>query len=347
MKTNALVAACAVLLLPGLAQSAAAQQSEPFFAGKSITLVVPSGPGGGYDTYARTLGRHYSKHIPGRPQIIIQNVPGGGGMVAANNLYNLSPRDGTALAMLASSSFLVAALGERLAKFDNVKFTPIGNLSEESDTCSVWHNSGVKDAKDFLTKDVNIGSEGIGSNSQTFPMGMNEVLGAKLKIIPGYRGTNLRAAAMERGELQGACGIFVSTLGSLFEKQLADGTLRVVLQMGLSRHEKFKDVPNALELATDEGGRSALSLMFAQLALGRPILAPPDIPKDRAAILVKAFADTMQDPEYLADARAMKLDTRWFGPERMSEIIAQMEAAPEPVKARVRKMLNIEKPAEK
>lgn len=324
------------------ALSAATQAQNPFFAGKTITLLVPSGPGGGYDTYARTLARHYAKHIPGRPQIIVQNVPAGGGLVAANNLFNLSPRDGTAIGMLASSSLLVAAVGERLAKFENLKFTPIGNMSEESDTCSVWHTSGIADAREFLTKDVIIGSEGVGSNSHTFPLGMNEVLGAKLKIISGYSGTQLRFAAMERGELQGACGIFVSTLGVLFEKQLAEGTLRVVLQMGLSRNPKIKDVPNALELAPDASGRAALELMFGQLALGRPIFAPPDVPRDRAEILAKAFAATMGDPEFLADAEKMRIDTRWFGPERMTEVVAQMDAAPEPVKARVRKILAIE-----
>lgn len=340
-----LCAALATVCVALMGSGAGAQAVDPFFAGKTITLVVPSGAGGGYDTYARTLGRHLPNHIPGHPQIVVQNVPGGGGMVAANNLFNVSPKDGTAIAMLASSSFLVAALGERLAKFENLKFTPIGNMSEEFDTCSVWHTSGIADAKDFLGKPVIIGSEGIGSNSQTFPMGMNEELGAKLKIIPGYGGTQARATAMERGELQGACGIFVSTLGSLFERQLGDGTLRVVLQMGLSRSPKYPDVPNALELAKDESSKAALALMFAQLALGRPIMAPPGLPKERADILVRAFADTMKDPDYLADAQRMKIDTRWFGPERMSEVMAQMDAAPEPVKARVRKILNIAPPS--
>ena len=199
MKKLARISALAISVLAALSPASLAQEAS-FYSGKTITLLVPSAAGGGYDTYARTLARHYPKHIPGRPTIIVQNVPAGGGMVAANNLFNLSPRDGTAIGMLASSSLLVAALGERLAKFDNQKFTPIGNMSEESDTCSVWHTSGVADARDFLIKEVVIGSEGVGSNSHTFPLGMNEVLGAKLKIVPGYRGTQLRFAAMERGD---------------------------------------------------------------------------------------------------------------------------------------------------
>jgi tripartite-type tricarboxylate transporter receptor subunit TctC len=349
-KRDALGAARLLLCLaPLLLAEAAPAAADPqdvakFYSGKTITLAVPSGPGGGYDTYGRTLARHFSKHIPGQPQIIVQNVLGGGGMVAANNLFNVSPRDGTALALLASSSLLVSAMGERLTKFDNLKFTPVGNLSEESDTCAVWHTSTIKDAHDFLTREVMIGGEGIGSNSHTFPMMMNDVLGAKLKVIPGYGGTQQRFKAMEIGELEGACGIFVSTMKALFERQVSDGTLRVVLQMGLSRHPSFMDVPNALELAPDATGRDPLSLMFAQLELGRPVFAPPNLPSDRADALVKAFVETMEDPEYIADTERMKIDRRWFGPERMISVMQRMNAAPEDIKTRVRKVLNIEAP---
>jgi tripartite-type tricarboxylate transporter receptor subunit TctC len=323
------------------AAPAQAQDAGGYYAGKTINLAVPSGPGGGYDTYARTFARHYSKHIPGKPQIVVQNTPGGGGLVAANNLFNLAQRDGTALAVLASSSFLVAALGEKLAKFDNLKFTPIGNLSEESDTCSVWHRSGIEKTEDLFAKEVIVGSEGIGSNSQTFPLAMNDTLGTKFKIIPGYQGTQLRSAAMERGELHGACGIFVSTLNALFERQLKEGTWRVVLQMGLSRNPHFPDVPNALELAKTPEAKAALTTMFAQLALGRPLYGPPDMPGEQAAALQKAFAATMEDSEYAAEAAKLRLDRRWFGPDRMNAIMREMNGASEPVKARLRKILNI------
>lgn len=337
---------CLAGLLAGASPNlSVAQTPAQFYAGKTITLAVPSGPGGGYDTYGRTLARHFSKHMPGEPQLVVQNVLGGGGMVAANNLFNVSPRDGTALALLASSSLLLSALGERLAKFDNLKYTPIGTLSEESDTCTVWGGSAVKNARDFLTRDVVIGGEGAGSNSQTFPMVMNDVLGARLKVISGYGGTRQRFVAMERGELEGACGIFASTMKALFERQMADGSLRVVLQMGLSRHPDHPDVPNALELAPDESGKAALTLMFAQLTLGRPVFAPPGTPQDRADALVKAFAATMEDPEYVADTQRMKIDRRWFGPERMTAILRDMNNAPEPAKERVRKILNIDAPA--
>ena len=313
-----------------------------FYKGKTISMIVASGPGGGYDLYARTLVRHYARHIPGNPNIVIQYLPGGGGIVAANTLYSVTARDGTGMGLLASSTFLLAAVGDKNTKFDNLKFTYIGNMNEEVDTCSVWHTTGIKSAEDLKTREVIIGAAGPGSNSLTFPLGMNSVLGMKFKPIPGYQGgAQIRTTAMERGELQGTCGIFVSTMNAQFPKQLADGHLKVILQMGLSRHPSFKDVPNALELATDANGRAALELLFAQLALGRPILGPPEIPADRAAALQKGFDATMDDPQFRADAEKMRVELRWFGAAKMKQVMERMEAAPKAVKDDVRKLLNV------
>ena len=313
-----------------------------FYTGRTISVIVASGPGGGYDLYARTLVRHYPRHIPGNPSMAIQYVPGGGGIVAANNVYGLARRDGTAMGLLASSTFLLAAVGDTNTKFDNLKFTFIGNMNEEVDTCSVWHTTGIKSVNDLKTREVIIGSAGPGSNSQTFPLAMNNVLGMKFKVIPGYQGgAQIRTTAMERGELQGTCGIFVSTLGAQFSPQLASGQMKVILQMGLSRHPHYKDVPNALELATDPNGRAALELLFAQLALGRPLLGPPEMPADRASALQKAFNSTMTDPQFVADAEKTRVELRWFGADRMKEVMERMESAPKAVKDDVRKLLNV------
>jgi tripartite-type tricarboxylate transporter receptor subunit TctC len=338
--TRAMSLACGFAAL--FAGAATADPVAEFYAGKTISMIVASGPGGGYDLYARTLVRHYPRLIPGAPNMVIQYVPGGGGIVAANNVYGLARRDGTGMGMLASSTFLLAAVGDANTKFDNLKFTYIGNMNEEVDTCSVWHTTGIKSVEDLKTREVIIGTAGPGSNSQTFPLGMNSVLGFKFKAIPGYQGgAQIRTTAMERGELQGTCGIFVSTLNAQFPKQLADGDLRVILQMGLARHPAYKDVPNALELATDPNGRAALELLFAQLALGRPVLGPPEIPADRAAALQKAFDATMNDAQFRAEAEKTRVELRWFGAARMKEVMERMEAAPQPVKDDVRKLLNV------
>lgn len=338
-RVGALAAAC----IACAAGSSVADPVADFYKGRTVAMLVASGPGGGYDLYARTLVRHYPRHIPGNPNIVIQYVPGGGGIVAANTLYSVTPRDGTGMGLLASSTFLLAAVGDKNTKFDNLKFTFIGNMNEEVDTCSVWHTTGIKSADDLKTREVIIGTAGPGSNSQTFPLGMNSVLGMKFKSIPGYHGgAQIRTTAMERGELQGTCGIFVSTMNAQFPKQLADGHLKVILQMGLSRHPAYKDVPNALEMATDPNGRAALELLFAQLALGRPILGPPEIPAERAAALQKGFDATMDDPQFRSESQKTGVELRWFGAARMKEVMERMEAAPQPVKADVRKLLNVQ-----
>jgi len=318
-----------------------AQDAGQFFADKTINFLVASGPGGGYDMYARILTRHFGRNIPGNPSFAVQYLPGGGGIVAANNLYGLSKKDGTVMGLLASSTFLLAAVGDQHTKFENLKFTFIGNMNEEADTCSVWHTTGIKSVQDLKSREVIIGTAGVGSNSHTFPVGMNAVIGTRFKPIPGYSGgAQIRTTAMERGELHGSCGIFVSTLGAQFGQPLAEGKLNVVLQMGLTRHPKYKDVPNALELASDDVGRQSLELLFAQLALGRPILAPPDVPQDRAALLSKAFQDTMRDPQFIAEAEKTNVETRWFDGARMRDVMMKMESAPAPIKVRVKAILD-------
>ena len=341
--------ASGALAAPAFAQQGSGQGSgqtsapdlAAFYADKTISFIIASGPGGGYDLYGRLLTRHFGRHIPGNPSFAVQYLPGGGGIVAANTLYGLSRKDGTAMGLLSSSTFLLAAIGDQHTKFENLKFTFIGNINEEADTCSVWHTTGIRSVDDLKTREVILGTAGVGSNSHTFPLGMNGVLGTRFKTIPGYSGgSHVRTTAMERGELHGSCGIFVSTLAAQFGQPLAEGKLSVVIQMGLSRHPKYKDVPNALELAPDEAGRQALELLFAQLALGRPILAPPDVPKERADVLSKAFADTMRDPQFLAEAEKAGVETRWFGGERMREVMVQMEQAAPAVKQRVRAILD-------
>lgn len=332
---------CAMALCLSTASGARGEEPSAFFADKTISFIVASGPGGGYDLYARMLTRHFGKHIPGNPNFAIQYVPGGGGIVAANNLYGLARKDGTAMGLLASSTFLLAAIGDTHTKFENLRFTFIGNINEEADTCSVWHTTGIKSITDLQSRDVIIGTAGVGSNSHTFPVAMNAVIGTRFKPIPGYSGgAQVRTTAMERGELSGSCGIFVSTLAAQFGQPLADGKLNVVLQMGLSRHPKYKDVPNALELAPTASERQVLELFFAQLALGRPVLAPPDVPKERASVLTRAFESTMRDKQFLAEAEKANVETRWFDAEQMRKVMLTMEESPASVKKRVRAILD-------
>jgi tripartite-type tricarboxylate transporter receptor subunit TctC len=330
------------LILP--AASSFAETPAEFFRGKTVTLGVGSGPGGGYDAYSRTLSRYYGRFIPGNPSVVIQYVPGAGGMVVANNIFSVAPKDGTSMAMIPSSVLLDGVLGSAAAKFDVQKFTSVGNMNEEADTCSVWHTTGINSAQDLFSRETIIGTAGPASNSHTFPLVMNAILGTKFKLIPGYGGgSTLRIVAMEKGELQGACGIFVSTVLSQFPTQVKEGKLKVVLQMGLERHPAFADVPNALEFAKTPEDKQMLALFFGQLALGRAIFAPPEVPADRAKALSDAFAATMKDAEFQAEAKKLHLETRWFGPDRMKEVIAAMTATPAAIRDKARQFSAVSK----
>lgn len=324
-------------LLVAAAGTSVGQTPADFYRGKTLTFGVGSGPGGGYDAYSRLLTRHYGKYVPGNPSVILQHIPAAGGMVAANTTFGVVPKDGTYVTMIPSSVLLDGVLGSTAAKFDVLRFTPIGNMNEEADTCSVWHTAGFETAQDFFVREAIIGTAGPASNSHTFPLAMNAVLGTKFKLIAGYGGGSaLRINAMEKGELHGACGIFVSTVLSQFGQQVRDGKLRVLLQMGVGRHPAFPDAPNAVELAKTDEQRLMLTLFFEQLALGRAVFGPPDMPADRARALADAFAATMQDETFLAEARRASLEMRWFGPERMAEIVRRMVATPATVKAKAR-----------
>jgi tripartite-type tricarboxylate transporter receptor subunit TctC len=337
---SAIAAFVATLALTPIAH-AASPDVATFYTGKSITLTVPGGPGGGYDAYARTLAQFFPKYIPGHPSVVLQYLSGGGGMIAANQIYNVANKDGTAIALLQSSTFLVGILGDHNAKFDDLKFTFVGNMNQEVDTCSVWHSTGIKDAEGFLHGGVILGSTGPGSNGQTFPMAMIDALGANFKLIPGYSEGTARVLAMERGEVQATCGTFVSTLHSQLAKWVDDGELRVVLQMGLARHPSLKDVPNALELAQDDETRQELRVLFSQLFLGRPIVAPPGVPADRAAVLSKAFEETMNDSQFLEMAARTKLEMRWYGEAQMKKAMTDMTTISAPVKIRLARVLGV------
>jgi tripartite-type tricarboxylate transporter receptor subunit TctC len=337
---RALAVAVACMLVVGI-QAATAETPAEFFRGKTINLGVGSGPGGGYDAYSRVLSRHFSRFIPGNPAVVIQYVPGAGGMVVANNTYSAAAKNGTYLAMIPASVLLDGVLGSDQAKFNASQFTFIGNMNEEADTCSFWHTSGITKSQDIFTKEAIIGTAGPASNSHTFPLVMNKVLGTKFKLIPGYGGgSSLRINAMEKGELQGACGIFVSTVLSQFGQHVRDGKLKVLLQMGLARHPAFPDAPNAVEFAKNQADRQILTLFFAQLALGRAIFAPPGVPQDRSKALSDAFAATMKDPAFQAEAQKLHVETRWFGPDHMVEIVKAMTDTPAAVKTRARELLS-------
>ena len=328
----------ATLSLGILGSSPAWADTAAPYQGRSLTMIAGNSAGGGYDQYARLLARHITKHIAGQPNIVVQNMAGAGGLIAANHLFNVAPRDGATFAMFPGSILLDGVLGNENAKFSSEGFTPIGNMNAESDTCIAWNGRGVTTADDVFKKDVVTGATGVSSNSYIYPALMNTVLGTKFKLITGYNG-NERVMIMEKGELDAACGVFTSTLLSVFAEQVRTKKVLVLLQMGLERHPSLPDTPSALDLAKSADDRQILSLAFSPLEMGRAFFAPPGIPADKTAILQRAFADAMRDKDLLAEAGKANMELRWFDGARLATVIAGMAAVPEPVRLRARQLL--------
>ena len=327
-----------LLSLPLMATAAPAEDVAKFYSGKSLSMIVGTDAGGGYDVYGRLLARHLRDYVPGLPNITVQNMPGAGGLLAVNHVYNSARRDGTVIAMVPASNLLDGALGNPNAKFDLASFTAIGNMNAENDNCIAWKGRGVESTDDLFKKEIITGATGQASNSYIYPALMNSVLGTKLKLIPGYPGTE-RIRLMEKGEIDAACGIFTSTLQTQLGQFLDGGKILVAIQMGLSRHPSFAGVPNAVELAKNEPDRELLQLAFSPLEMGRPIIAPPFIDAERVAVLQAAFSSAMKDGSLIAEADKQNLELRWFDAQRLRQILSDMSAAPEPIKKRARGLL--------
>ena len=337
--TGAVALAVVTALTP---HHAAAQSDADFFRGKNINMGIPSDAGGGYDTYVRLLGRHYGRHLPGNPNMVSQNVPGGGGLIQANRLFNTEPKDGTAIGLVRASVLYEGVFGNPQAKFDGRKFAWLGNLNADRDTCIFWHTTGVNSPKDFYGKEVLVGATGVGAMSYSFPTVYNDVLGTKLKIIMGYKGTADRVLAMERNEIQGACGLTTGTFRATLEQPYKEGKLKLAMIAGMSRDPNFPDAPNILDEAKTPEQRQALEFLFAQMEIGRAMAAPPGTPQGRVDILRKGFDETVKDPEFLADAAKLKLDISPISAAETASVVEKFYATPPAVVQKVRSALGSE-----
>ncbi len=321
----------ALATTPALAQSPA-----EFYKGKTITVYVGYSPGGGYDTYARTIARHIGKHIPGEPTVVVKNRPGAGSMLLTNELYNVLPKDGTVIGIVGRGMPMEPLFGNDKAQFDPTKFNWLGSANNEVSVCVAWHTSPVKKWEDLLTTEMIVGGTGEGADTDSFPKVMNNVLGTKLKLITGYPGGNDVLLAMERGEVDGRCGYSWSSAKSRKADWLKEGKMTVLIQMSTEKHPDMPDVPLIMDLTDNEQDKAALRLIYARQEFGRPFLAPPGVPADRVAALQAAFMATMNDPEFQEDAAKQDLELAPVGGERVGELIAGVYASPAEVVQRAK-----------
>jgi tripartite-type tricarboxylate transporter receptor subunit TctC len=326
LRTVSALAVLAVLT----AAPAHAQSVEEFYRGKPINLIIGFSVGGGYDLYARHLARHIGKHIPGNPTVVPQNMAGAGSLRAANFLYSAAPKDGTAIGTFARTTGINPLL-ESGATFDGTKFAWLGSVTDDVSTCVTWHTTPVKTWNDFLTKPITLGGQGPSSEPDMFARLYKNVFGANVKLVAGYPGTNEITLAMERGEVDGLCGLSWSTIKTRHGAWLRDKKINIIVQSSFKKVPEIGDVPLVMDLTNDPEKLQILKLILAAQEMARPFAAPPGIPADRKAALAAAFDATMKDPEYLADAEKMKIDVNPVSGPALDKLLAELYATPKDV----------------
>jgi tripartite-type tricarboxylate transporter receptor subunit TctC len=293
------------------AQSGAAQSPSPvesFYKDKKVRMLVGYGVGTGNDLYMRLLARHIGKHIPGRPTIVPENMPGAGSMVMMNYLYNVAPRDGTVIGVPSRNLAVEPLLGNEQARYEALKFKWLGSMSRDVSTCIAWRASGINTIEDATRRDVPVGATGAPADSNVFPKLLNAVLGTRFKTVLGYADSAAVGIAMERREIDGYCSFTWSAIKSARPQWVAEKQINVLLQLSLSKHPELPDLPLVMDLARDDAARQMFALAFGTQKMGRPAAAPPGIPPDRADALRAAFDATMTDPEFLEDSRRSVLE---------------------------------------
>jgi tripartite-type tricarboxylate transporter receptor subunit TctC len=323
-----------IAIVLALAAPAHAQSLEEFYRNRTITILVGFTAGGGYDLYARLLGRHMGRHVPGNPAIMVQNMPGAGSLKATQFVYSMAPKDGTVLATVSRGMATEPLLND--AKFDATKLTWVGSITSETSICATWHSSPVKSWPDMFARDFTLGGSATGADPDTFALILRNVFGAKVKLVTGYPGGNDINLAMERGEVDGRCGWSWSSIKSQKVDWLRDRKISLLAQFGMAKHADLADVPLVLDRASDDEQRQVLRLLVAGQLLGRPFFAPPELADDRKAALRNAFDATMKDPQFLEEAGRLDMEVTPVAAPAINEFLAQVYRTPKEV---VRKAL--------
>jgi len=323
----------ALAIASAIAFPARADDVADFFSGKTLTIQVGFGAGGGYDATTRLVARHFGDHVPGKPSVVVQNMPGAGSLKAANFLYNAAPKDGSVLSVFASTAAAEPLFGNTKARFDPRKFEWIGNMHRDIEACGVWKGAGVgiRTLPDLLAskKTILFGSTSPAASTSQKPMLIKHLFGANLKVINGYKGTRDVNLAMQNGELQGTCGMFESSVKGAFAHDVKDGNLNLFVQFSLGRKPAiFGSATPIMTMIKKPEDRKIAELLLGLNAITRPLAAPPGVPKDRVAALRKALMDTMKDPAMIADGERIKMDFDPMTGEEVEKLFVDFSNTP-------------------
>ncbi len=317
-------------LMVGNPLPAAAQAPTDYYAGKTVQMIIGFGPGGGYDLWARILARHIGKHLPGNPTVIPQNLDGAGSFRAANYIYSVAPKDGTVMGLIARDAPLGPLTGAPGAQFDSTKMSWLGTPTTETNVCISYKTAQVKTAQDLLTKQLIVGDTGVGTGTHSYPKALTELLGMKFKIVGGYPSSSDVFLAMERGEVEGIC----ESLDSVSTKRpdwISTKTVNLLFQGGTEPNPEIKDVPFVVGLAKNDQDKKSIEFLYAGQGIGRPFVAPPDLPPERLKMMRDAFDATMKDPEFIAEVKLRKLDLEPETGEHLEALIKKIYATPKPI----------------
>jgi tripartite-type tricarboxylate transporter receptor subunit TctC len=311
-----------------LATAARAQSPAEFYKGRTVELYIGYSVGGAYDLYARLIARHLGRHIPGNPNVVPKNMEGAGSLRAANWIYNVGAKDGTQIAAFGRGTAFDPQLGSKGAQFQADRFTWIGSANNEVSVCVAWKSSGVTRLEDVLSTELIVGGTGQAADTDQFPRILNGVLGTKFKVVTGYPGGNEVAIAMERGEVKGRCGWSWSSVLATHKRWIDDKSINIMVQLSLDRHPDLPDVPLVMDYAKSEDQRLIFRLIFARQVMGRPYVAPPGVPKDRADALRAAFMATLSDKDFLAEAAKAQLEINPVSGETVERLVKEILQTP-------------------
>jgi tripartite-type tricarboxylate transporter receptor subunit TctC len=328
------------LALAGLAPSTVAAESvADFYRGKSISMVIATAPGGDYDLRARLLSRHLGRHIPGNPNIVPRNMPGGVGIQAANFVAGVAGKDGTTLHAIMQNMSTHQALGGHGVEYDTRKFFWIGNTTDTPNVINSWHTTGIRTIQDVMTRELVVGAPGQATNSVYYPKALNELVGTKFKIVSGYPGGNQVNLAMERGEVGGRGSNSWASWKATKPAWLREKKIFILVQVALKRNPELADIPTMIELAKNDDDKAVLTFLSADVPISRAYVTTPGVPAERVNALRRAFDATMKDPAFVAEAAKLNMDMSPSTGEDAQRYSDQIANTPERVLKRARAII--------
>jgi tripartite-type tricarboxylate transporter receptor subunit TctC len=317
----------------------AADPVEDFYKGKNLRLTVGSGPGSGFTIYARLMSRHFARHVPGKPTILVENIPGAGGLRQMDYLVAAAPKDGSTIGLMNPNVATANLLTPDIAKHGPEKLAWIGSANAEVSTCLFWPRAKVNDVADLKTRELAMGAAGPLSSSSHGTLALSKLFGYPWKVVSGYTDSSEVMLAGARGEIDGACILLVSAMQAQYWEPFQRGEFNVLLQMPPGNHPSLPKAVNATDLASSDEQRQVIEMIYGHWAFGRPFAAPEGIPQDRLAALRAALKATLADPEFLAEGKKLGLDVDYMTAEQIEAWIAKTQATPAQVIDQVKALM--------